>query len=37
MQEAKEFAERAAEGALRVLGPKHPYTKKYEQLKEELQ
>ena len=36
IQEASTFAQRAAEGARKVLGPDHPDTKKYEQLKEEL-
>jgi hypothetical protein len=37
MQEAKAFAKRAAEGALRVLGPENPDTKKYEQFWQELE
>jgi len=32
IQEAKEFARRAAEGARKVLGPEHPSTGKYEKL-----
>jgi hypothetical protein len=35
-REAKTFAQRAADGALKVLGPEHPDTKKYEQLRQEL-
>jgi len=35
-QEARELAQRAAEGARKVLGPYHPDTKKYEQLLEKL-
>jgi Tetratricopeptide repeat len=34
--EAKTFAQRAADGARRSLGPEHPDTKKYEQLRDEL-
>ena len=37
MDEAKEFARRAAEGASKVLGAKHPDTLKYEKLWQELQ
>ena len=36
IQEANAFAQRAADGANKVLGPEHPDTKKYDQLKEEL-
>ena len=36
-QEAKEFAQRAAEGARKVLGPDHPSTRKYEKLLQELE
>ena len=36
MQEASAFAQRAADGARKVLGPEHPDTKKYEQLLQEL-
>ena len=32
----KAFAQRAVEGAQKVLGPEHPDTKKYEQLLREL-
>lgn len=32
IQEAKEFARRAAEGAQKILGPDHPSTRKYEKL-----
>ena len=37
IQEAEEFAKRAAEGARKVLGPDHPDTKKYEKLLHELE
>jgi tetratricopeptide (TPR) repeat protein len=37
IQEAKEFARRAAEGARKVLGPDHPSTRKYEKLLADLQ
>ena len=36
LQEASTFAQRAADGARKVLGPNHPETKKYEQLEQEL-
>src|SRR5690242_397582 len=36
LQETKEFARRAAEGARKVLGPNHPSTQKYEKLLAEL-
>jgi eukaryotic-like serine/threonine-protein kinase len=36
IQEASAFAQRAADGARKVLGPDHPDTKKYEQLRQEL-
>jgi hypothetical protein len=36
-QEAIQFAQRAAEGGLRVLGPEHPETKKYQELEHRLQ
>jgi hypothetical protein len=36
LQEASGFAQRAADGARKVLGPDHPDTKKYEQLRQEL-
>jgi hypothetical protein len=35
-QEATAFAQRAADGARKVLGPEHRNTKKYEQLLQEL-
>jgi hypothetical protein len=35
-KEARELAQRAADGARKVLGPEHPDTKKYEQLLQEL-
>jgi hypothetical protein len=31
------FAQRAAEGALKVLGSEHPDTKKYQELQRRLQ
>jgi hypothetical protein len=34
--EAKALAQRAADGARKSLGPEHPDTKKYEQLRDEL-
>jgi hypothetical protein len=34
--EAKALAQRAADGARKTLGPEHPDTKKYEQMREEL-
>jgi hypothetical protein len=34
--EAKQFAQRAAEGALRILGSDHPDTKNYQQLVQDL-
>jgi hypothetical protein len=37
IQEAKEFARRAAEGARKVLGPDHPSTRKYEKLLADLE
>jgi hypothetical protein len=37
IQEAKEFARRAAEGARKVLGADHPKTKKYEKLLVDLE
>jgi Tetratricopeptide repeat. len=37
IQEAKEFAQRAAEGARKVLGPDHPSTRKYEKLLADLE
>jgi tetratricopeptide (TPR) repeat protein len=37
IQEAKEFARRAAEGARKVLGPDHPSTRKYEKLVADLE
>jgi tetratricopeptide (TPR) repeat protein len=37
IQEAKEFARRAAEGARKVLGPNHPSTRKYEKLLQNLE
>jgi hypothetical protein len=36
LREAAPFAQRAADGARKVLGPEHPDTKKYEQLRQEL-
>jgi hypothetical protein len=30
------FAQRAADGALKVLGPEHPDTKEYERLRQQL-
>jgi tetratricopeptide (TPR) repeat protein len=36
LQEAKEFARRAAEDARKVLGPNHPSTRKYEKLFQDL-
>ena len=36
IQEAKEFAQRAAEGARKVLSPNHPSTRKYEKLLQDL-
>jgi hypothetical protein len=36
LQEAKAFAQRAVDGARKVLGPAHPDTKKYEFLHELL-
>ena len=36
IQEAKEFARRAAKGARKVLGPDHPSTRKYEKLLQDL-
>jgi tetratricopeptide (TPR) repeat protein len=37
IQEAKEFARRAAEGARKVLGSDHPSTRKYEKLLADLE
>ena len=37
MDEAKEFARRAAEGVSKVLGANHPDTLKYEKLWQKLQ
>ena len=37
LQEAREFARRAAEGARKVLGPDHPSTRKYEKLLTDLE
>jgi tetratricopeptide (TPR) repeat protein len=37
IQEAKEFARRASEGARKVLGPNHPSTRKYEKLLQNLE
>jgi len=37
IQEAKEFARRAAEGARKMLGPDHPSTRKYEKLLTDLE
>jgi hypothetical protein len=37
IQEAKEFARRAAEGARKVLGPDHPSAHKYEKLLADLE
>ena len=37
IQEAKEFAQRAAEGARKVLSPNHPSTRKYEKLWADLE
>jgi hypothetical protein len=37
MDEAKEFARRAAEGTSKVLGANHPATMEYEKLWQELQ
>jgi tetratricopeptide (TPR) repeat protein len=37
VEEAKQFAVRAAEGARRVLGPDHPSTRKYEKLLVDLE
>jgi tetratricopeptide (TPR) repeat protein len=37
IQEAEEFAKRAAQGARKVLGPDHPFTKKYEALLHDLE
>ena len=37
VQEAKEFAQRAAEGARKVLGPDHPSTQKYEKFLADLE
>jgi tetratricopeptide (TPR) repeat protein len=37
IEEAKEFARRAAEGARKVLGPGHPSTRKYEKLLADLE
>ena len=36
IQEASALAQRAAEGARKLLGPEHPDTKKYEKLQQEL-
>src|SRR2546423_1685475 len=36
IQEAKEFARRAADGGRKVLGPDHPSTRKYEKLLADL-
>jgi Tetratricopeptide repeat len=36
IQEASAFAQRAVDGARKVLGPAHPDTKKYEQFLHEL-
>jgi hypothetical protein len=35
-QDASVFAQRAADGARKLLGSEHPDTKKYEQLRQEL-
>jgi len=37
IQEAKEFARRAADGGRKVLGPDHPSTRKYEKLLADLE
>ena len=37
VEEAKGFAQRAAEGARKVVGPDHPSTRKYEKLLQELE
>jgi tetratricopeptide (TPR) repeat protein len=37
IQEAKDFARRAAEGARKVLSPNHPSTRKYEKLLQDLE
>ena len=37
IQEAREFARRAADGARKVLGPDHPSTREYENLLQELE
>ena len=36
IQEASAFAQRAADGARKILGTDHPDTKKYEKLEQEL-
>jgi hypothetical protein len=36
LEEANALAKRAADGGLKVLGPDHPDTKKYEKLQQEL-
>jgi hypothetical protein len=36
LQEARMFAQRAADGALKALGPEHPDTKEFERLRQQL-